>query len=166
MSKYSYTGSGSLTSREHYESILQHLVSFASLFVSIFGMQIFLLAEVEMAKCSGERKVWQLGQVSVLLNTKQIGFLYQCEKLTLFILAKPHDFPWRLQFPPGAQIYYTSPTLWQNYTLLYTLSPSNYHICFWHSRACCVLFRCASSSSLSEMDKWRGERISFKFQTL
>lgn len=70
MSKYSYTGSGSFTSREHDESILQHPVSFASSFVTIFRIQIFLLTEVEMAKCSGERKVWQLGQVSVLLKHK------------------------------------------------------------------------------------------------
>lgn len=63
-------GSGSFTSREHDESILQHPVSFASLFVTIFRIQIFLLTEVEMAKWSGERKVWQLGQVSVLLKHK------------------------------------------------------------------------------------------------
>ncbi len=82
MSKYSYTGHG-LTSREHDESILQHLVCFVSLFVTFFRIHIFLLTEVEMAKCSGERKVWQLGQISVLLKRKNKPFLYHTEKLTL-----------------------------------------------------------------------------------
>lgn len=86
-------------------------------------------------------------------NTKQIGFLYQTVKLTLVIPPKPPDFPERLQ---------SSPNLCKHYTLLQTYSFLVIITCFWHSKACCALFCCPSSSSLSEMDKWRGERISWQ----
>lgn len=56
------------TSREHYERVLQHLVSFVSVSVSFFMVSIFLLAQTEMAKCRGEREVWQLGKISVVLQ--------------------------------------------------------------------------------------------------
>lgn len=75
--------SESLTSREHDECVLQHLVSFVFFFVTFFRIHIFLLTEMEMAKCSGECKVWQLGQISVLLKHKYKPFLYHTEKLTL-----------------------------------------------------------------------------------
>lgn len=59
------------TSREHYERVLQHLVSFVSVSVSFFMISIFLLAQTEKAKCSGEREVWQLGKISVVLQDKK-----------------------------------------------------------------------------------------------
>lgn len=59
---------GSITSRKHYEGALQHLVSFLSVLVAFFTLGLVLLAESEVAECSGEGKVGQLGQVSVLLQ--------------------------------------------------------------------------------------------------
>lgn len=58
------------TSRKHYERVLQQLVSFVSVCVSFFMVSIFLLAQTEMAKCSREREVWQLGKISVVLRCK------------------------------------------------------------------------------------------------
>lgn len=57
-----------LTSGKHDESILQHPVGSVPLFVAFFRVHVFLLTEVEVAKCSGKCKVWQLGQISVLLK--------------------------------------------------------------------------------------------------
>lgn len=58
------------TSREHYERVLQHLVSFVSVSVSFFTIFTLLLAQTEMAKRSGEREVWQLGKISVVLQCR------------------------------------------------------------------------------------------------
>lgn len=63
--------SESLTSREHDECVLQHLVRFVSFFVTFFRIHIFLLTDMKMAKCSGECKIRQLGQISVLLKCKK-----------------------------------------------------------------------------------------------
>lgn len=41
---------GSITSREHYQGALQHLVGFLSLFVAFFTIFLILLAESEVAK--------------------------------------------------------------------------------------------------------------------
>lgn len=59
------------TSREHYERVLQHLVSYVSVSVSFFVISTLLLAQTEMAKCSGEGEVWQLGQISVVLQSRK-----------------------------------------------------------------------------------------------
>lgn len=58
------------TSGEHYERVLQHLVGYVSVSVSFFTISTLLLAQTEMAKCSGEREVWQLGQISVVLRCR------------------------------------------------------------------------------------------------
>lgn len=58
------------TSREHYERVLQHLVSHVSVSVLFFVISTLLLAQTEMAKGSGEREVWQLGQISVVLQCR------------------------------------------------------------------------------------------------
>lgn len=73
-----------LTSRKHDESFLQHLVSFVSSLITFFRIHVFLLTEVEVAKCCGKCKVWQLGQISVLLKcsnkpyTRQVNFKMPC----------------------------------------------------------------------------------------
>lgn len=58
------------TSWEHYERVLQHLVSYVSVSVSFFMISTLLLAQTELAKCSGEREVWQLRQISVVLQCR------------------------------------------------------------------------------------------------
>ncbi|KAF3832572.1 hypothetical protein F7725_026237 [Dissostichus mawsoni] len=72
-----------LTSRKHDESVLQQLVGFVSFFLTFFRIHIFQLTEMEMAKCSGECKVWQLRQISVLLKSKNKSFLYQTGKVNI-----------------------------------------------------------------------------------
>lgn len=55
--------------------------------VSFFMISIFLLAQREMAKCSGEREVWQLGQISVILQCENKPFMHQELKGNIHTLA-------------------------------------------------------------------------------
>lgn len=66
------------TSRKHDESILQQLVRFVSMFVTFTWVHIFLLAVMEMTKCNGERKVWQLGQIPMFLEQEIIVLELEC----------------------------------------------------------------------------------------
>lgn len=75
------------TSREHYERVLQHLVSYVSVSVSFFMISTLLLAQTEMAKCSGEREVWQLGQISVVLQCRNKPITRQQRKGNIHTLA-------------------------------------------------------------------------------
>lgn len=68
------------TSREHNERVLQHLVSHVSVSVLFFVISTLLLAHTEMAKCSREREVWQLGQISVVLQCRNKPITHQQHK--------------------------------------------------------------------------------------
>lgn len=75
------------TSREHYERVLQHLVSYVSVFVSFFMISTLQLAQTEMAKCSREREVWQLGQISEVLQCRNKATTRQQRKGNIHIVA-------------------------------------------------------------------------------
>lgn len=68
------------TSGEHYECVLQQLVSFVSVSLSFFRVSVFPLAQTEMAKRSGEREVRQLGKISVVLQSKTKAITHRSSK--------------------------------------------------------------------------------------